>query len=68
MANSLCEHLTLQAKQLDWKQAARTRAMQNAYQKAQAAHPRENAPTSGQIRNLGLLDKSDDSKVVLGTK
>ncbi|KAJ9668158.1 hypothetical protein H2201_001587 [Coniosporium apollinis] len=37
-------------------QAAKTRALQAAYRKAQAAHPREDAPSAGQIRSLGLLD------------
>jgi len=36
--------------------AAKTRALQAAYRKAQAAHPREDAPSAGQIRSLGLLD------------
>ncbi|KAJ9637187.1 hypothetical protein H2199_007473 [Coniosporium tulheliwenetii] len=38
------------------KEAAKTRALQAAYRKAQAAHPREDAPSAGQIRSLGLLD------------
>lgn len=47
-------------------QAARTKALQNAYRRAEAAHPRENAPKAGSIRNLGLLDREDDTRSVLG--
>lgn len=39
--------------------------MQNAYRKALAAHPRENAPRAEQISALGLLGKEDDTKIVL---
>jgi len=49
-------------------QATRIRAMQAAFRKAEAAHPRDNAPTAGAIRNLGLLDKEDDTKSVLSSK
>jgi hypothetical protein len=47
-------------------QATRVRALQHAYRKAEAAHPRDDAPKAGAIRNLGLLDKEEDTKVVLG--
>ncbi|KAI0124343.1 hypothetical protein BJ170DRAFT_80722 [Xylariales sp. AK1849] len=47
------------------KEAARTRALQQAYRKAEASGGRENTPTAGQIRNLGLLDKEEDTKKVL---
>lgn len=49
-------------------QAAKTRALQHAYRRAEAKHPRENAPRAGAIRNLGLLDKGEDTKEALGTK
>lgn len=49
-------------------QATRVRALQTAYRKAEAAHPRDNAPKAGAIRNLGLLDKEEDTKIVLGGK
>jgi len=49
-------------------QAARTRALQHAYRKAEAAHPREHSPRAGTIRNLGLLDREEDTKSVLGSK
>ncbi|KAK8035311.1 NADH:ubiquinone oxidoreductase subunit [Apiospora rasikravindrae] len=50
----------------DVLQAARTRALQVAYRKAEAsAAGGESAPTSGQIRNLGLLNKEEDTKKVL---
>lgn len=38
------------------KEAARTLALQAAYRKAQATQPRDDAPSAGQIRSLGLLD------------
>ena len=40
--------------------------MQRAYRRAEAANPRESAPRPGAIRNLGLLDKDEDTKDVLG--
>lgn len=40
--------------------------LQAAYRKAEASSSRENAPTAGQIRNLGLLDKEEDTRKVLG--
>ena len=49
-------------------QAAKTRALQHAYRRAEAKHPREDAPRAGAIRNLGLLDADEDTKSVLGTK
>ncbi|KAK8135885.1 NADH:ubiquinone oxidoreductase 11.5kD subunit [Apiospora sp. TS-2023a] len=49
------------------KEAARVRQLQVAYRKAEAkASGGESAPTSGQIRNLGLLNKEEDTKKVLG--
>jgi NADH dehydrogenase (ubiquinone) Fe-S protein 5 len=39
--------------------------MQDAYRKAEAAHPRENAPKPGEIRSLGLIGKEEESKNVL---
>lgn len=47
------------------KEAARTRALQSAYRRAEAANKRENAPKVGAIRNLGLLNKEEDTKNVL---
>lgn len=47
-------------------QAARVRALQVAYRRAEASAGRESTPTSGQIRNLGLLDKEEDTNKVLG--
>lgn len=47
-------------------QAARVMALQAAYRKAEINQGRENAPTAGQIRNLGLLNKDEDTKKVLG--
>lgn len=43
--------------------------LQAAYRKAEAeGGPRENAPTAGQIRNLGLLGKEEDTKKVLDAR
>ncbi len=39
--------------------------MQKAYRKAEAAHPRENAPKAGSIRSLGLIGKEEETKDVL---
>ncbi|KAI9817631.1 MAG: hypothetical protein M1832_004635 [Thelocarpon impressellum] len=50
------------------KEAARTIALQHAYRKAEAAHPRENASKPGSIRRLGLLDAEEDTKSVLDSK
>ncbi|KXJ92790.1 hypothetical protein Micbo1qcDRAFT_232491 [Microdochium bolleyi] len=47
------------------KEAARVMAMQAAYRKAEIGSARSNAPTAGQIRNLGLLDKEEESKKLL---
>lgn len=46
--------------------ATRVRAIQTAYRKAEKAHPRDEAPKAGAIRNLGLLGKDEDTKNVLG--
>ncbi|CZS93171.1 hypothetical protein WAI453_000870 [Rhynchosporium graminicola] len=48
------------------KEATRVRALQQAYRKAAAANPRDDAPKAGAIRNLGLIDKEEDTKAVLG--
>lgn len=47
-------------------QAARVLALQAAYRKAEMNQGRESKPTVGQIRNLGLLNKEEDTKKVLG--
>ena len=41
------------------------RALQVAYRKAEASAGQSDAPTAGQIRNLGLIDKDEDTKKVL---
>jgi len=46
-------------------QYARAQAIQDAYRKAEAANPRENAPKAGEIRSLGLIGKEEESKKVL---
>lgn len=48
------------------RQHARALALQAAYARAQSATPRDNAPSASQIRNLGLLGKTEDTKAVLG--
>jgi len=47
------------------KEAARVAALQRAYRKAEAASPRDSAPSAGQIRSLGLLGKEDETERVL---
>lgn len=42
--------------------------MQAAYARSEAATPRDDAPSAGQIRNLGLIGKENDTKAVLGEK
>jgi NADH dehydrogenase (ubiquinone) Fe-S protein 5 len=41
--------------------------LQAAYRQSEAKKLQENPPTAGQIRNLGLLDKEEDTKKVLGS-
>jgi NADH dehydrogenase (ubiquinone) Fe-S protein 5 len=48
-------------------QAERARALQTAYRKKVATYSRDEAPKAGEIRNLGLLDKEEDTKKVLGS-
>ncbi|KAJ5818638.1 hypothetical protein N7474_004229 [Penicillium riverlandense] len=50
------------------QQALRTMKMQAAYRKAEAAHPRENAPKAEQIRSLGLLGKEEEASAVLSQR
>ena len=52
----------------NWEQALRTMKMQAAYRKAEAAHPRENAPKAEQIRSLGLLGKEEEAANVLAQR
>ncbi|KAL8932528.1 MAG: hypothetical protein Q9211_006266 [Gyalolechia sp. 1 TL-2023] len=47
-------------------QKARVEELQRAYRRAEAFHPREDAPKAGTIRSLGLLDKDEDTKAVIG--
>ncbi|KAL1902704.1 hypothetical protein Sste5346_001147 [Sporothrix stenoceras] len=49
------------------KEAARVRTLQAALRKAEAATPRDAAPNAGQIRNLGLLGKEEDTQKILGS-
>ncbi|KAI4126139.1 MAG: hypothetical protein LQ338_003909 [Usnochroma carphineum] len=48
------------------KEKARVEELQRAYRRAEASHPRENAPKAGTIRSLGLLNKEEDTKAVIG--
>lgn len=41
-------------------QAAKTTALQNAYRKRELETPRDQAPSAGEIRSLGLLDRKDE--------
>nr|POE88151.1 hypothetical protein CFP56_11380 [Quercus suber] len=45
------------------KEAAKTRALQAAYRKREASSARDDAPSAGQIRSLGLLEREDDKQV-----
>ena len=46
----------------DLEQAARTLALQAAYRKAQADIKRDDAPSAGEIRRLGVLDAPLEEK------
>ncbi|KAH8815913.1 hypothetical protein F5884DRAFT_774221 [Xylogone sp. PMI_703] len=52
------------------KEAMRTRAIQTAYRikAASTAQDDSSKPKAGEIRNLGLLGKEEDTKAVLGAK
>ncbi|KAG9245190.1 hypothetical protein BJ878DRAFT_534060 [Calycina marina] len=50
------------------KEAKRVLELQTAYRKSVIHSPRDDAPKAGQIRNLGLLGKEEDTKAVLGLK
>lgn len=47
-------------------QHLRARAIQAAYARSQSSTTRDDAPSAKQIRNLGLIDKEEDTKKVLG--
>ncbi|KAF9765912.1 hypothetical protein IL306_001734 [Fusarium sp. DS 682] len=47
-------------------QHARALAMQAAYARTESATARDDAPSVKQIRSLGLIDKEEDTKKVLG--
>ncbi|KAL9535079.1 hypothetical protein SMMN14_01097 [Sphaerulina musiva] len=46
------------------KEAVKVAALQAAYRKREAATPRDDAPSAGQIRGLGLLDASREERHV----
>ncbi|KAL1584990.1 hypothetical protein WHR41_06221 [Cladosporium halotolerans] len=51
------------------KEAAKISALQAAYRRKEAETPRdENAPTAGQIRTLGLLDRTDEEVNIFPAK
>lgn len=50
----------------DGGQHARALAIQAAYARTESSTARDDAPSVKQIRNLGLIDKEDDTKKVLG--
>jgi len=41
-------------------QAMKVTALQNAYRRREAQTPRDQAPSAGEIRSLGLLDRKDE--------
>ena len=49
------------------KEARKIHNLQAAYRKREAATPRDNAPSAGQIRSLGLLTEKD-AEVTMDTK
>lgn len=63
----LCRYYSYVLLHLLTIQAARVRTLQAALRKADAATPRDAAPNAGQIRNLGLLGKEEDTQKVLGS-
>lgn len=42
-------------------------ALQAAFRKAELKQGRDDAPTAGQIRNLGLLNKEEETKKLLSS-
>jgi len=52
------EHVSI----LTQRQAARTLALQAAYRKAEANIKRDDAPSAGEIRRLGVLDAPLEEK------
>ncbi|RMY20492.1 hypothetical protein D0865_02878 [Hortaea werneckii] len=42
------------------KEAAKITALQAAYRRKEAETPRDQAPSAGQIRSLGLLDRKEE--------
>ncbi|KAH7246788.1 hypothetical protein MRS44_014604 [Fusarium solani] len=50
----------------DGAQHARALAIQAAYARTESSTARDDAPSVKQIRNLGLIDKEEDTKKVLG--
>ncbi|EME48568.1 hypothetical protein DOTSEDRAFT_84159 [Dothistroma septosporum NZE10] len=46
------------------KEASKILALQAAYRKREASTPRDEAPSAGQIRSLGLLNATDEEKNV----
>lgn len=50
-------------------QAAKITALQAAYRRKEAETPRDdNAPTAGQLRTLGLLDRTDEEVNIFPAK
>jgi NADH dehydrogenase (ubiquinone) Fe-S protein 5 len=50
------------------EQAARTLALQAAYRKAEANMKRDDAPSAGEIRRLGILDAPLEEKNLKASK
>lgn len=47
-----------------WQQAVKIAALQAAYRKREASTARDDAPSAGQIRSLGLLEASREERNV----
>lgn len=54
---------------VSFEQAAKITALQAAYRRKEAETPKDdNAPTAGQIRTLGLLDRTDEEVNIFPAK
>ncbi len=51
---------------MDLSQATRTKALQEAYRKAEWTLARDDVPKAGEVRSLGLLGKEENTRKVLG--
>ncbi|KAF2455950.1 hypothetical protein BDY21DRAFT_395452 [Lineolata rhizophorae] len=50
------------------KEAARTRMLQAAYRRAETGYKRDDAPSAGEIRRLGLIERTDEEMNIKRSK